>query len=61
MVDPAVPVVPHRGRGLWEALVPPATKHSENPLMKEDRIWDVRWDDAQPTTNDAEAKVFRMW
>eukprot|EP01051_Picozoa_sp_SAG22_P004304 SAG22_NODE_227_length_14641_cov_11.007908_8_plen_308_part_00 len=65
-VDPGV--VPAAGqpqqlqeRG-WRAVVPPAQKEPSSPLMSEQEIWEVRWDNTYPTTRwDEQAGIFKMW
>ena len=43
-------------------VVVPATKEASNPLMQEEKIWEVRWDNTYPTTTwDKERERYRMW
>lgn len=45
-----------------EAVPGPVTKDPNNPLLKEDKIWDVRWDNACPTARyDAAMNKTRLW
>ena len=39
-VDPLVA----RGDSSWEVVVNQPVKEKHNPLLKEDKLWDVRWD-----------------
>ena len=61
-VDPGVISMDARESAGWTVVVPPAAKHPSNPLMREDKVWEVRWDNTYPTTRWDEAKQkFRMW
>jgi hypothetical protein len=62
LVDPVVVPQAARSDSGWEAHVPPVTKEPSNPLLKEDKLWDVRWDNTYATTRyDPQTKTFRMW
>jgi hypothetical protein len=40
----------------------PATKHPNNPLMIEDRPWEIRWDDMKPNVSyDPRRGLFELW
>ena len=40
----------------------PPRKEPRNPLLIEDELWDMRWDNTYPTVRwDPEQRVFRMW
>ena len=46
----------------WTVHVPAVAKEPSNPLLVEDRLWDVRWDNTYPTARwDPAGRVFRMW
>ena len=46
----------------WEVRVQQPTKASENPLLLETDLWDLRWDNTYPTVlYDADKKLYRMW
>jgi len=60
LIDPSV--VPRPLGPDWHVSVPPVHKHPSNPLMIEDRLWDVRWDNSYPTIRwEAAAQKYRMW
>ena len=45
----------------WQVELPAPIKEPENPLLVEDKLWDVRWDNTYPTTRyDADAKLYKM-
>ena len=45
-----------------EALPGPVTKESKNPLLIEDKVWDVRWDNTYITARyDHAMKKTRLW
>lgn len=59
-VDPRV--VAQQQQQDWTPVVGPVAKSPENPLLVEDRLWDVRWDNTYITARyDKEANKFRMW
>jgi hypothetical protein len=42
--------------------VAPPAKEPSNPLLVEDKLWDVRWDNTYPTTRyDLATKTYKMW
>lgn len=46
----------------WRPAVGPVRKSPHNPLLVEDRLWDVRWDNTYITARyDRAADKFRMW
>jgi hypothetical protein len=57
-IDPAV--VPAPERAGWEVSVNAAEKDPHNPLMVEDKIWDVRWDNMYVTARHEGGK-YRIW
>jgi hypothetical protein len=51
-----------RDRHNWRVVVPPVEKSKANPLMVEDKVWEVRWDNTYATTMwDEDRQLFRMW
>ena len=62
LVDPAV--VADGGASStagWQLELPAPVKEPNNPLLVEDKLWDVRWDNTYPTTRyDADAKLYKM-
>jgi hypothetical protein len=59
LVDPSV--VAQRPAGV-DAIPGPVTKDPHNPLLREDRIWDVRWDNTYITARyDHERNRTRLW
>eukprot|EP01079_Euglenida_sp_SAG-EU17-18_P002935 gene2935-3513_t len=60
LIDPLV--VPHERRGGWLVEVSPPVKEPTNPLLREDMLWDDRWDNTYPTARyDPESGKYRMW
>jgi hypothetical protein len=48
--------------GWWEVVLPTPKKEASNPLLVEDQLWDLRWDNTYPTTRfDAEAGLYKVW
>ena len=46
----------------WAVAVGPVSKDAANPLLAEDKIWDVRWDNTYITArHDSATGKFRMW
>ena len=46
----------------WSVVVGPVTKDAANPLLVEDQIYDVRWDNTYITARyDSTTGKFRMW
>eukprot|EP00666_Eupelagonemidae_sp_cell4sb_P006681 gene6681-9691_t len=46
----------------FAATVGPVTKDPANPLLVEDRLWDVRWDNTYITSMyDSDTGTFRLW
>ncbi len=46
----------------WSTVVGPVAKSPHNPLLIEDRLWDVRWDNTYITARyDHATDKFRMW
>jgi hypothetical protein len=46
----------------WTVGVGPVVKDAANPLLVEDQLWDVRWDNTYITTRyDTATAKFRMW
>ena len=60
LVDPLV--VPHENRKGWGVHIAQPVKEPSNPLLVEDRMYDVRWDNVYPTVRfDPATKKYRMW
>eukprot|EP01046_Picozoa_sp_COSAG06_P051090 COSAG06_NODE_8256_length_2223_cov_1.250942_2_plen_413_part_00 len=58
LVDPRVA----RTTGDFAVVVGPVEKDSHNPLLVEDKLWDVRWDNTYITARwDNASDSFRMW
>lgn len=54
LADPAPPG--------WEVYVNQPVKEQANPLLREDKVWDVRWDNAYPTARyDPATRTYRLW
>ena len=46
----------------WRVVLGPVTKDKNNPLLVEDQLWDVRWDNTYITSQyNLESKKFRLW
>jgi hypothetical protein len=46
----------------WSVRLGPITKDANNPLLIEDQLWDVRWDNTYITSRyDHESNTFRLW
>ena len=59
LVDPTV--VSDRGDS-WEVVINQPIKEPSSPLLVEDKLWDVRWDNTYPTARyDPETKKYRIW
>ena len=62
LTDPLVVDPEARARAGWTVVINPPTKEPRSPLLKEDRVWDVRWDNSYPTVRyDSERRKFRLW
>lgn len=60
LVDPAVVADAGASNG-WQVELPAPIKEPTNPLLVEDKLWDVRWDNTYPTARyDADAKLYKM-
>lgn len=61
LVDPAVVADGGASSSGWQLELPTPIKESANPLLVEDKLWDVRWDNTYPTTRyDTDAKLYKM-
>ena len=64
-VDPRVADTSASGlnaAGGWVPVIGPVTKDPANPLLVEDKLWDVRWDNTYITSMYDEATGrFRLW
>ena len=61
LVDPAVVDDSGASSSGWQLELPTPIKEPANPLLVEDKLWDVRWDNTYPTTRyDPDAKLYKM-